>query len=59
FSLCSSLAWLFFILSFVQPLVWGMLISVPFVFAAMFVWAFATALTGPLRESGNPDPQDN
>ncbi|CAG8657124.1 6940_t:CDS:10, partial [Dentiscutata erythropus] len=59
FSLCSSFAWLYFLCSFVQPLVWGTLISVPFVFSAMFIWAFASSLTGPLRESGKPDPQDN
>ncbi|CAG8753404.1 8246_t:CDS:2, partial [Gigaspora rosea] len=41
------------------PLVWGTLISVPFVFTAMFIWAFVSSLTGPLRESGKPDPQDN
>ncbi|RIB10476.1 hypothetical protein C2G38_186127 [Gigaspora rosea] len=59
FTLCISFVWLFFLRSFVQPLVWGTLISVPFVFTAMFIWAFVSSLTGPLRESGKPDPQDN
>ncbi|CAG8472436.1 26676_t:CDS:10 [Dentiscutata erythropus] len=40
------------------PLIWGILVSVPFIFAIMFIWTVVAALTGPRQESGNRDPQD-
>ncbi|CAG8453395.1 21859_t:CDS:10 [Cetraspora pellucida] len=50
--------WLFILRSFAQPLIWGILVSVPFIFAIMFIWTVVAALTGPRQESGKRDPQD-
>ncbi|CAG8724369.1 13438_t:CDS:2, partial [Dentiscutata heterogama] len=41
-----------------SPLIWGILVSVPFIFAIMFIWTVVAALTGPRQESGKRDPQD-
>ncbi|CAG8506055.1 23319_t:CDS:2 [Racocetra persica] len=51
--------WLFILRSFAQPLIWGILVSVPFIFAVMFIWTVVASLTGPRLESGKRDPQDN
>ncbi|RIB08825.1 plasma-membrane choline transporter-domain-containing protein [Gigaspora rosea] len=58
FSICVGAIWIFLLRSFAQPLIWGILVSVPFIFAIMFIWIVVAALTGPRQESGKRDPQD-
>ncbi|CAG8778769.1 14377_t:CDS:2, partial [Acaulospora morrowiae] len=59
FSIFVGFIWISLLRSFVQVLIWGVATSVPVVCITMFIWTMWEALTGALRESGKPDPQDN
>ncbi|CAG8543284.1 9374_t:CDS:10 [Paraglomus occultum] len=59
FTFVAAVVWIYFMRSCVKVLVWSTLTVVPVVTAIMFIWVIRASSTGKLRDSGDPDPQDD